>query len=53
MIAEQAVLYPVLQVKTVTASWRDTPNGEGVRIDGFKGIGTTGMSFIDCATVTE
>ena len=44
MIAEQAVLYPVLQVKTVTASWRDTPNGEGVRIDGFKGIGTTGMS---------
>lgn len=53
MIAEQAVLYPVLQVKTVTASWRDTPNGEGVRIDGFKGIGTTGMSFIDCATVSE
>ncbi len=53
MIAEQAVLYPVLQVKTVTASWRDTPNAEGVRIDGFKGIGTTGMSFIDAATVTE
>ena len=53
MIAEQAVLYPVLQVKTVTASWRDTPNGDGVRIDGFKGIGTTGMSFIDCATVSE
>ena len=53
MIAEQAVLYPVLQVKTVTASWRDTPNGDGVHIDGFKGIGTTGMSFIDCATVSE
>ena len=53
LIAEQAVLYPVLQVQTVTASWRDTPNGNGVRIDGFKGIGTTGMSFIDCATVSE
>ena len=53
LIAEQAVLYPVLQVKTATASWRDTANAEGVKIDGFKGIGTTGMSFIDCATVTE
>ncbi len=53
MIAEQAVQYPVLQVKPVTASWRDPPTGEGVRIDGFKGIGTTGMSFNDCAPVTE
>ncbi len=53
MIDEQAVLYPVLQVKTVTASWRDPPNGEGVRIDGFKGIGTTGISVSDCATVTD
>lgn len=53
MIAEQAVLYPVLQVKTVTASWRDNPNGEGARIDGFESVGTTGMSFIDCARVFE
>ncbi len=53
MIAEQAVLYPVLQVKTATASWSENPNAEGVRIQGFEGIGTTGMSFIDCATVTE
>lgn len=53
MIAEQAVLYPVLQVKTATASWSENPNAEGVRIEGFEGIGTTGMSFIDCATVTE
>lgn len=52
MIAEQAVLYPVLQVKTVTASWRDTANGDGVRLDGFKGIGTTGLSFIDACTVS-
>ena len=51
LIAEQAVLYPVLQVQTVTASWRDTANGDGVRIDNFKGIGTTGMSFIDACTV--
>ena len=53
MIAEQAVLYPVLQVKTATASWSENPNAEGVRIEGFEGIGTTGMSFIDCTTVTE
>jgi len=42
----------VLQVKTVTASWRDTPNGEGVRIDGFKGIGTTGVQVVGVSTVT-
>ena len=53
MIAEQAVLYPVLQVKTATASWSENPNAEGVRIEGFEGIGTTGLSFIDCTTVTE
>lgn len=51
-IAEQCVLYPVLQVQTATGYWGDTPNGEGVSISGFAGIGTTGMSFIDCATVT-
>ncbi|MDY2777084.1 MAG: ABC transporter substrate-binding protein [Collinsella sp.] len=50
LIAEQAVLYPVVQVQTVTGYWGDTPNGDGVSIKDFKGIGTTGMSFIGCAT---
>lgn len=50
MISEQAVLYPVLQVKTATGYWGDNPNADGVSIKGFKGIGTTGMSFLDCAT---
>ena len=51
LLAEQCVLYPVLQAQTATASWSDNPNGEGVSLDGFSGIGTTGMSFIDVATV--
>lgn len=53
LIAEQCVLYPVLQVQTATGYWADpstAPNG--VAITGFEGIGTTGMSFIDSATVT-
>ncbi len=52
LIAENCVLYPVLQVQTATAYWGDTANADGVSISGFAGIGTTGMSFIDCATVT-
>lgn len=51
-IADQCVLYPVLQVQTATGYWGDTPNAEGVSIQGFAGIGTTGMSFIDCNTVS-
>ena len=51
-IADQCVLYPVLQVQTATGYWGDTPNAEGVSIQGFGGIGTTGMSFIDCNTVS-
>lgn len=50
LLAEQCVLYPVLQVQTATAFWGDNPNGEGVKLDGFAGIGTTGMSFIDVST---
>ena len=51
-IADNAVLYPVVHVKTVSASWDDpstAPNGEA--LDGFKGIGTTSMSFRGVATV--
>ena len=52
-IAEQCVLYPVLQVQTATAYWNDpsvAPNGTAIQ--DFSGIGTTGMSFIGSATVT-
>lgn len=52
IIADNAVLYPVVHVKTVSASWDDpstAPNGEA--LDGFKGIGTTSMSFKGVATV--
>ena len=52
VIADNAVLYPVVHVKTVSASWDDpstAPNGEA--LDGFKGIGTTSMSFRGVATV--
>lgn len=53
ILAENVVLYPVVHVKTVTASWADpkaAPNG--VAIDGFKGIGTTGMTFLGAKTVS-
>ena len=52
IIADNAVLYPVVHVKTVSASWDDpstAPNGDA--LDGFKGIGTTSMSFRGVATV--
>ena len=53
LLAEQCVLYPVLQVQTVTGSWNDPSTApQGTAIEGFAGIGTTGMSFIDCNTVT-
>ncbi len=52
LIAEQAVLYPVLHVQTATGYWADTATSEGTSIQNFSGIGTTGMSFIDSYTVT-
>ena len=51
IIAENAVLYPVVHVQTSTAYWGDTPTANGESVKGFKGIGTTGMSFIDVTTV--
>lgn len=51
LIAENAVLYPVLQVQTATAYWGDKPNAEGVSIKGFKGIGTTGLALLGTSTV--
>ena len=52
IIAENCVLYPLVHVQTVTASWGDASKSpSGTAIEGFAGIGTTGMSFIDCKTV--
>lgn len=52
ILAENVVLYPVVHVKTVSASWDDpskAPNGTAIK--GFSGIGTTSMSFKDCVTL--
>ncbi|MBQ3479329.1 MAG: ABC transporter substrate-binding protein [Clostridia bacterium] len=54
IIADNCVLYPVLQVITPTGYW-DAATGaspSGVCIQGFSGIGTTGVSLADTATVT-
>lgn len=54
IIAENVVLYPVLQVITPTASW-DVATGAsptGVSVQNFSGIGTTGVVLTDVATVT-
>lgn len=51
LLAENVPLYPVLQVQTTTASWRDTANGEGVKVSSdFSGIGTTGVELIGVST---
>lgn len=53
LIADNVVLYPLIHVQTVTASWDDASKSPtGTAIEGFAGIGTTGMSFIDCKTVS-
>lgn len=53
IIADNCVLYPLVHVQTVTASWADASTApNGIAIDGFEGIGTTGMSFIGCKTVS-
>ena len=52
IIAEQCVLYPVLQVITPTASWSKVPSPQGTMVENFSGIGTTGVMLADVATVT-
>ena len=52
ILADQVVLYPVLQVITPTASWSETPSPAGTSVQGFSGIGTTGVMLADVATVT-
>lgn len=50
LISENVPLYPVLQVKTSTSSWTNNANAEGVKVAGFKGIGTTGVALTDVST---
>ena len=53
LIADNCVLYPLIHVQTVTASWADAATSpSGIAIEGFEGIGTTGMNFIGCKTVS-
>ena len=54
ILADQCVLYPVLQVITPTAYWdvADGASPTGVCVQGFSGIGTTGVSLSDVVTVT-
>ena len=52
ILAENVPLYPVLHVKTCTASWRDTTTADGIKVSSdFKGIGTTGVALIGVTTV--
>ena len=52
ILAEQCVLYPVLQVITPTAFWKSNPSPMGQAVtDNFAGIGTTGVDLTDVATV--
>jgi hypothetical protein len=51
ILAENVVLYPVLQVITPTASWSTTPSPLGTSVQNFSGIGTTGVALADVATI--
>ena len=52
ILAENVVLYPLLQVVTPTGSWRESANPDGVKVsDSFKGIGTTGVQLAGITTV--
>ncbi len=52
ILAENVVLYPLIQVVTPTGSWRDNANPEGVKVSSnFEGIGTTGVQLTGVSTV--
>ena len=52
ILAENVPLYPILHVKTCTASWRDTTTADGVKVSpDFRGIGTTGVALTGVTTV--
>ena len=52
LLSENVPLYPVIQVQTTTASWRDSANANGTKIENFSGIGTTGLYFVGSNTVS-
>jgi peptide/nickel transport system substrate-binding protein len=53
ILAENVVLYPVLQVITPTGSWRSTASPKGEKVSSnFEGIGTTGVQLTDVYTIT-
>ena len=54
IIADNCVLYPVLQVITPTGYWdvADGASPSGVCVQGFAGIGTTGVELTDVVTVS-
>ena len=54
ILADQVVLYPVLQVITPTGYWDvvDGASPSGVCVQGFSGIGTTGVELTDVVTVS-
>lgn len=52
ILSDNCVLYPVLQVVTPTASWIENASPAGQKVtSNFAGIGTTGVSLTDVATV--
>ena len=52
ILAENVPLYPILHVRTCTASWRDTTTADGVKVSpDFRGIGTTGVALTGVTTV--
>jgi len=53
ILADNVPLYLPLHKQVVTASWSETTTNEGVGIQNFEGIGTTGVYTLDAYTVTE
>ena len=53
ILAENVYLYPIVHIKTITASWDDpSTSPTGTAIANFSGIGTTSMNFVGSYTTT-
>ena len=52
ILAENVVLYPIVHANTCTAYWFGNGNpSDGTVVSGFSGIGTSGVSLVDCQVV--
>ena len=52
ILAENVVLYPIVHAITCTAYWFGNGNpSDGTVVSGFSGIGTSGVSLVDCQVV--